>query len=48
MVNIELFREFYVKNIPAKLQHNAGKFGGVTMFIMQLELELHLNLKKVA
>ncbi len=25
-IDIELFQEFYVKNIPVKLQHNAGKF----------------------
>ncbi len=28
-VNIELFKEFYVKNIPVKLQHNAGNVWGV-------------------
>ncbi len=28
-VNIELFQEYYVKNIPVKLEHNAGKFWGV-------------------
>ncbi len=25
-VSIELLKEFYVKNITVKLQHNAGKF----------------------
>ncbi len=40
-VNIELFQEFYVKNIPVKLQHNAGKFWGVIKFTKQFDLELH-------
>ncbi len=31
-VNIELFQEFYVKNIPVKLQHNAGKLWGIIKF----------------
>ncbi len=30
--NIEVFQEFYVKNILVKLQHNAGKFWGVIKF----------------
>ncbi len=37
-VNTEQFQEFYVKNIPVKLQYNVGKFWGVVMFTRQLDL----------
>ncbi len=35
--NIEVFQEFYVKNILVKLQHNAGKFWGVIKFTRDVE-----------
>ncbi len=46
-VNIEMFKEFLVKNIPVKLQYNADKLWGVIKFIRQLDLELHWKFKKV-
>ncbi len=47
-VNIEVFQEFYVKNILVKLQHNAGKFWGVIKFTRLADLELYWKFKKVA
>ncbi len=46
-VNTELFQEFYLKNIPVKLQHNAGKVWGIIKFARQLDLELHWKFKNV-
>ncbi len=47
-VSIELHQEFYVNNIPIKLQHDVDKFWVGIKFTQQLDLELHWKFKKVA